>query len=410
MKKIVLLFLTCFVCGLVTQAQKLNTNQQRLKTEIYSYLRNEVSDLVNYSNTELKFTYKDIQYFVTISSEDEGPMYVTLTAGFSLNNNYDKDIVAKAGIGLNYYKGVKFYSDENSFKLQAEIFLNDTRPFIAAFHKLVDIIYQVSLSFEEEYNKIQANLPQTTSHIATNASNKYEYVWPYTQTSGDSKLFVTKVTLGKINTIVEFVSYNGGKYQYCSIDKNSYLLVNGKRYGLTRAEGIAYAPQHTDYPNYQSLGDVSLSFKLFFQPLPEGVSSFGFYESTAGGWRIESVSLENVNSIVNVNNSIIETDSHIWELVSVQCLSNQTIIHKKVTPKVSGTYMHSSQEEYIEDADTGRKYFLRNSDLGFEGNKKVVNNKNPIDFYEVYPALPSTVKRINISSGSKYYVKNLQIR
>ena len=72
--------------------------------------------------------------------------------------------------------------------------------------------------------------------------------------------------------------------------------------------------------------------------------------------------------------------------------------------------MYSSQDEYIEDADTGRKYYLVNSSIGFEGSPEISYDTNTITFYEVYPVLPSTVKRINISSGSQYYVKGLKIR
>lgn len=72
--------------------------------------------------------------------------------------------------------------------------------------------------------------------------------------------------------------------------------------------------------------------------------------------------------------------------------------------------MFSSQGEYIEDADTGRKYYLIKSSIGFEGNPTISHDTNSIEFYEVYPALPATVKRVNISSGSQYYAKNLSIR
>jgi hypothetical protein len=81
-----------------------------------------------------------------------------------------------------------------------------------------------------------------------------------------------------------------------------------------------------------------------------------------------------------------------------------------VTPKVDKSWINSSQEEFIEDSDTGRKYYLIKSDIGFENDRKILTSKTEVNFYEVFPALPSSVKRINISSGSQYYVKNLSIR
>ena len=119
--------------------------------------------------------------------------------------------------------------------------------------------------------------------------------------------------------------------------------------------------------------------------------------------------MENAD-IIPVSNSLIETADHKWEVVSVQCQQHQTIVKKKVMPKVSPTWINSSQEEYIEDSDTGRKYYLIKSDIGFENNRMVLNSKSDVSFNEVFPALPTSVKRINISSGSQYYIKNLSIR
>jgi hypothetical protein len=72
--------------------------------------------------------------------------------------------------------------------------------------------------------------------------------------------------------------------------------------------------------------------------------------------------------------------------------------------------MHSTKSQFIEDADTGRKYYLQNSSIGFEGCPAISQDTKPITFYEVYPALPENVKRINISSGYGYYVRGLKIR
>ena len=115
--------------------------------------------------------------------------------------------------------------------------------------------------------------------------------------------------------------------------------------------------------------------------------------------------------IQNISNSeSIVTSDHKWSAISIQILPTHTVVKKVVTPTSEGTYVNSSQDEYIQDADTGRKYYLQNSSIGFEGNKTILLDTKDLVFYEVYPALPSTVKRINISSGSQYYVKNFHIR
>lgn len=220
----------------------------------------------------------------------------------------------------------------------------------------------------------------------------------------------TKVYWEGENTVLEFISYNGGQYQWCSMNKNAYIMANGKKYSLKRAEGIAYSPSHTDYPNYQSANNVSLTFKLYFPEIPKTTKTLDFYESSTEGWIVNNITLDN-NGIQNISGGeTIVTSDHKWRATGIQILPTQTVIKKVVTPTTKGTYVNSSQDEYIQDADTGRKYYLQNSSIGFEGNRTIVQDNKDHEFFEVYPALPSSVKRINISSGSQYYVENLQIR
>lgn len=409
MKKILIGLVLGVLCICSASAQQLNSTQKKLKTDIFNYLKKEVSNLTDYSATDLKFTLNGTTYFVSISESDYSPMYVILYAGFNIPDTYKKEVVALAAPTLNSYKGVKFYCGDDYIKLQAEMFINDSKSFATSFHSLINVMSTIRDAFDDAYEK--AKPAYTTSYSFTSAFKRQgnEYIWPYVKTATDKKLYVSKVSLNKDYTVLDMISYNGGEYQWCSIKRNSYLLVNGKKYSLQKAENIAYSPSHTDYPNYQSGNNVSLSFKLYFAPIPSNTTNFDFYESASEGWNLRGITLENAD-IIPVTNSLIETSDHKWEVVSVQCLQNQTIVKKKVMPKESPTWISSSQEEFIEDSDTGRKYYLIKSDIGFENNRKVLNSKSDVSFYEVFPALPTSVRRINISSGSQYYIKNLSIR
>lgn len=129
--------------------------------------------------------------------------------------------------------------------------------------------------------------------------------------------------------------------------------------------------------------------------------------------RSSSYSRSNSSSTrkISVPSNRIETNTHTWELVSVEIGNDVTYLNKRATPKSVGTYVSSEAGEYIEDAETGRKYYITASSVGAKiGDKKALYNTNPFDFKETYPALPSSVKVINVSSGSQYYVKNLRIR
>lgn len=409
MKKIIIGLLFGVFCIYTVSAQQLNPTQKKLKTDIFNYLKKEVSNLTDYSGTDLKFTLNGTTYFVSISESDYSPMYVILYAGFNIPDTYKKDIVALAAPTLNSYKGVKFYSGDDYIKLQAEMFMNDYKPFAASFHSLISVMGTIRDSFDDAYEKAKPSYTTSSSFTSQFKRNSNEYIWPYCRSLGDSKLYISKVSLLKDHTVLEMVSYNGGQYQNCTIDRNSYLSVNGSKYSLLKAEGISYSPQYTDYPGYQSGREVSLKFKLYFKPLPSGTKVFDFSESSSNGWKITGITLEDTAPIF-VNGEEIVTDAHRWKCSSIICQEKQTIVKKVVTPKNKGTYMFSSQGEYIEDADTGRKYYLIKSSIGFEGNPTISHDTNSIEFYEVYPALPATTKKINISSGSQYYAKNLSVR
>lgn len=409
MKKILIGLVLGVLCICSASAQQLNSTQKKLKMEIFNYLKKEVSNLTDYSATDLRFTLNGTTYFVSISESDYSPMYVILYAGFNIPDTYKKDVIALAAPTLNSYKGVKFYSGDDYIKLQAEMFMNDYKPFATSFHSLISVMSTIRDAFDEAYEKAKPTYTTSTSFTSAFKRQGNEYIWPYVKTATDKKLYVSKVSLNKDYTVLDMISYNGGEYQWCSIERNSYLLVNGKKYSLQKAENIAYSPSHTDYPNYQTGNNVSLSFKLYFTPIPSNTTEFDFYESASEGWNIKGITLENAD-IIPVSNSLIETSDHKWEVESVQCQQHQTIVKKKVMPKVSPTWINSSQEEFIEDSDTGRKYYLIKSDIGFENNRKILNSKSDVIFYEVFPALPSSVKRINISSGAQYYIKNLSIR
>lgn len=409
MKKKILFILCCAFVSAICNAQILNANQKKLKTDIFNFLKKEVTNLTDYSASEIKFSYNGTTYFVNISATDYAPMYVTLYAGFNLPEGYDKDVVAKAGTALNLYKAVKFYSGDDFIKFQSEMFINDVKPFSVAFRSLISVMGTMKSAFDDEYEKAK-KIPSVSNNFTSQFKKNTNgiHIWPPSVNKTDSKLYVAKVTITKEYTMLDMVSYNGGQYQNCAIDRNSYITANGKKYTLTRAEGISYAPKYTDYPDYKSGYNVPLSFKLFFPAIPQNVKRLDFAEP-GDGWKISSINLDDSN-VISAESEWIETSNHKWKVISVRCESDRTILQKEYIPKDELTYVYSSQEEYIEDADTGRKYYLRHSDIGFESDSYIARGKTEHYFNEEYPVLPTSVKRINISSGSQYYIKGLQIR
>ena len=421
MKKMIFaLFVSVFFFGEIS-AQTLSPAQQKIKADISTFLKKEVSNLSDYSYNELTFTYNQIKYYIELSEKDINPYFITLSAGFNLPESYKSEVVAFFTKDINLINGVKCISEDKWIRFDSEMYIKDSKAFTQVFHKMISQIETAKNYFEDTYetaeSKYNASMGSMFNNTGFYSQNQKEYLFPEITSKGDdSKLSITKVKLENNFTIIDFISFNNRQNQYCGINKNSYLIVDGKKYNLLKAEGISYIPDHTDYPNYQSGSDVSLSFSLYFSPIPENTKSFDFIEGPTNydnwngdGWQLRGVKLDN-SGWVNVNSETISTPSHNWQCLAIQLQDGQTVLKKKVTPKNNGTYVYSDNDEYIEDVETGRKYYLRNSSISFKSSPLISYDTNPIEFAEVYPALPSNVKRINISSGSQYYIKNLQIR
>ena len=109
---------------------------------------------------------------------------------------------------------------------------------------------------------------------------------------------------------------------------------------------------------------------------------------------------------VPVSNATIEDEVFIWKVVSVDFRDECTIVHKEVTPKVVGTTIFSTKDEYIEDSSTNEHFYISYSTLGFDPVE--VYHTNTISFTEIYPPVRH-LEKINIYSGSIYYKVGLEV-
>lgn len=110
------------------------------------------------------------------------------------------------------------------------------------------------------------------------------------------------------------------------------------------------------------------------------------------------------------NVPLMETDLHRWGLTGMILSKECTILHKWCIPNVPNTCVYSDENEFIEDAQSKQRYYIEKSDIGIGfDNHRVVKDTKHFMFAEWYPPLPSSVKVINIHSGSRYIVKQLRI-
>ncbi len=109
---------------------------------------------------------------------------------------------------------------------------------------------------------------------------------------------------------------------------------------------------------------------------------------------------------IPIKNAVIEDNTFTWKVVSVDFRDDCTIIHKEVTPKVVGTWICSSTDEFIEDAVTQQRYYLWYSTIGLKPIE--IYHTNTISFTEIYPPVNQS-DFININSGKYYYKRGISV-
>ena len=111
-----------------------------------------------------------------------------------------------------------------------------------------------------------------------------------------------------------------------------------------------------------------------------------------------------------LDSKAIRTESHTWVLTSVELRNDCTILEKYVcSNEEENTWIMSIQNEFIEDAVTGERYYIKESEIGFDSQKVILEGYKGRIFKEVYPVLPANVEFLNISTGSGYFLKSLDI-
>ena len=101
---------------------------------------------------------------------------------------------------------------------------------------------------------------------------------------------IKSVKLAKDYTAIEITSNNqsgNSYYQWCNIDRNTYILVNGKRYTLTRTNGIKIAPEKT----YFSYEGQNITFILYFPPISDTATSIDLIESVDSEWKFYGIKI-----------------------------------------------------------------------------------------------------------------------
>lgn len=105
----------------------------------------------------------------------------------------------------------------------------------------------------------------------------------------NGNLTITKVTLTRLETIIEFKWHNREYYEgWCNINRNACIRSRGgSTYKLKFAENISYSPDKDDVP-YGS----EKTFKLHFDKIPYYLNMFDFIESDSSPWKIYDIRIQ----------------------------------------------------------------------------------------------------------------------
>lgn len=114
---------------------------------------------------------------------------------------------------------------------------------------------------------------------------------PSIRTNCSNNTKILSVTLEDNRTIVKMSNNNrtrnGGYYAWMTIDPNTYIKVNGKKYSLTGAEGIAISPNRTTF----SYEGETKTFTLYFPAIPKTTTSMDLIESVSSEWQFYGIQL-----------------------------------------------------------------------------------------------------------------------
>lgn len=116
--------------------------------------------------------------------------------------------------------------------------------------------------------------------------------YPSVRSTTTERAKIKSISLTKDYTAVEITSNNkldDESYNtWCNIDKNTYILVNGVRYTMTKAKGIKIAPEKTNFSYY----DQTLTFTLYFPPIPTSATSMDLIESLDSDWKFYGIKIK----------------------------------------------------------------------------------------------------------------------
>lgn len=125
----------------VAFAQKtFSSGQRALRDNIKSYLQEEGYQPSLDSDGDIKFKRQGDVYFICVSAKDESPYYVRLSKYFSYSDKISKSKIALYYEAINQYKMIKLITTDDSFIIDAQMYLINSVSFTSIFNKVLSVM------------------------------------------------------------------------------------------------------------------------------------------------------------------------------------------------------------------------------------------------------------------------------
>ncbi|MBR4848897.1 MAG: trypsin-like peptidase domain-containing protein [Bacteroidaceae bacterium] len=165
-------------------------------------------------------------------------------------------------------------------------------PLTGKVKTMKDFVYMISCSNHKD-TILESNNSNITASLSEQEDTDCDvYVeYPAIEFTPAEGLKIKSVKITKDYTAIEIVSSNKvGKtyYDWCNIDKNTYIYTDGEKYSLTRTEGIKIAPQKTCF----SYKGEEITFTLYFPSIPQNTTSITLIESPESTWNFYGIKIQ----------------------------------------------------------------------------------------------------------------------
>jgi Bacterial Ig-like domain (group 2). len=179
MKRLLILFGIFANIGFLC-AQELNPDQSKLRNDIKSFLQQEGFVPSIDSDGDIAFKSEGNSFWISVSAEDDVPMYTSLNIGFNKPAEYLLNAMKLAAAEMNYYKGVKVLCFEDGFTFRAELYVMNAEQFKYSFYAMLSQVKAAAGDFVETYEKYATtssknNSSQYSSRTQSSNSSSSSY-------------------------------------------------------------------------------------------------------------------------------------------------------------------------------------------------------------------------------------------